>query len=305
MVLVVRLLYRNREIHCFGKTETIRNKPVDVSVLQQSVLPLDVSVQQTVLPVGWRRAWSTADFAALERVCSAAVCAVPRLVCVSVPVVCTPGVVCPAAACASSGRICSTAGCEMPGGVWLCCTWTVSLHKPAAPGNVCLQELLCALGVSIHKSLCCTCACPSTRAFVLHLDVSVYNVLFCTCACLSTIDLFCTLACLSTGVSAAPWRICLQEPSPSCTCKCTLHKCTVYNLLGLFQLVSKYICLFQLFRYMFNISKQTDFVWFREINRKTSGTVWVSVVFVCFENSLVRANIQYNHAIRMTNICDL
>jgi hypothetical protein len=42
-----------------------------------------------------------------------------------------------------------------------------SLFTPA-PGRVCLQELLYAPGMSF----CCTYSCPSTRAFVLHLDVS-------------------------------------------------------------------------------------------------------------------------------------
>ncbi len=56
---------------------------LDVSVLQQSVLPSDVSVlQQSVLPFG--HVCSTLACAALERVSSEAVCAVPGSVCVSV-----------------------------------------------------------------------------------------------------------------------------------------------------------------------------------------------------------------------------
>jgi hypothetical protein len=87
----------------------------------------------------------------------------------------------------------------------------------AAPGHICLQELLYAPGVSVYKSLCCTYGCPSTRAFVLNLAVSVFKSLSYICACLSTRDLFITE------------RVCLQEPSPSCTCKCTYTvQCTVY-----------------------------------------------------------------------------
>jgi hypothetical protein len=56
----------------------------------------------------------------------------------------------------------------------LCCTWTcLSSTACTAPGRVCLQQPV------LHME------CLSTRAFVLHLVVSV-NSLCCICACLTT-----------------------------------------------------------------------------------------------------------------------
>ncbi len=133
-----------------------------------------------------------------------------------------------------------------------------------------------ARGLSAYESLCCTFACPSTRSFVLHLDMSafrvpvlhlcvsvyksfvlhlylsVYNSLCCFCAFLFTRDLCCTWTCLSTTACAAPVHVCLQQPSPSCT---SIH---------LFRFVL--VC-FGLFRYMFEIMKQT------ETNRKILSLV--------------------------------
>jgi hypothetical protein len=64
-----------------------------------------------------------------------------------------------------------------------------------------------------------------------------------------------------------------------------------------FQFLSKLICLFRLFRYGFEISKQTEpkiFVWFRETNQKSTETdefCFVSVrtdnFLLCFVDTLV------------------
>ncbi len=152
---------------------------------------------------------------------------------------------------------------------YLCCIWT------------CLstRSFVCAPRVSVYKTLCFTYSCPSTRAFVLHLDVSVFKSLRCPCACLLTRDLFCTLACLSTGVSAAPGRVRLQEPSKAVLVGAN---CTFYNFFVLFRLVSKLVCSFRLFLYMFDRYTETNrkiYFLVRETNRKTTETVCVLVVY--------------------------
>jgi hypothetical protein len=104
--------------------------------------------------------------------------------------------------------------------ICLCCTCVFCLQEQcAAPVHVCLQKLMCCtcMGVSVFKSLCCTFAYLSTRAyvlhlhglvclqepvlrlsvsvcksFVLHLDVSIYKSLCSTCQSLSTRALSCT-----------------------------------------------------------------------------------------------------------------
>jgi hypothetical protein len=105
-------------------------------------------------------------------------------------------------------------------------------------------------GLPVYESLCCTYACPSTRAFVLHLDLSVYNSLCCICACLSTRALWCT---------------CLQQLGPSCI---SIH---------LFWFASVYFVTCSKQR---SKPKQTEklFDWFHETNRKTTETDLVSVL---------------------------
>ncbi len=66
-----------------------------------------------------------------------------------------------------------------------------------------------------------------------------------------------------------------------------------------FRLVWTKFCLFRLFRYRSETSKQTEknAFWFRETNRKTTETDWVSVCFGsnrekkfdCFEDTLVQS----------------
>jgi hypothetical protein len=101
--------------------------------------------------------------------------------------------------------------------------------------------------------------------------------------------LCCTWTCLSTRTFSVPVRVCLQElcdvPRRVClqeykkqwNCRCLVIK----NFFGLFWFVSKQICLFRLFRYMFETPKQTEkfIFWFRETNRNTTETDWVSVLF--------------------------
>ncbi len=95
--------------------------------------------------------------------------------------------------------------------------------------------------LSLYMGLCSTYACPSTKAFVLHMvmDVSVFKDLCYTCMCPSTRALWRNWMCLSTRACAAPvlvclhaWalcctaapgHVCLQEPSQCCTCRCTLY----------------------------------------------------------------------------------
>ncbi len=67
------------------------------------------------------------------------------------------------------------------------CVVTVQLYK-------------CFCVATVHKSLCFTCTCLSTRAIVLHLDLSVYKSLCCTCMC---VFLCCTCMRLSTRACAA------------------------------------------------------------------------------------------------------
>jgi hypothetical protein len=164
-------------------------------------------------------------------------------VCVSSTAVCTvPGGVCPAAACASLGHICSIAACAVPEGIW-------PTAACAAPGHVCLQELLCcawgvclvftragiAPGVSVYKTFT-----------VLHYCVSVFKSFcyapgrFCLQEPVLCLEELCaapehdclqesvlTWMCMSTRACAAPVRLstralcCLQVPSPRSTCTST------------------------------------------------------------------------------------
>jgi hypothetical protein len=139
---------------------------VCLSVLQQSVLPKVSGLEQLVLHL------------------ETPGCAVPG------------GVVRPTAAFAAPVLFCCT--CT----VSLCCTWTCQelfmrlgcLSTRACACASCQKEPVRHLCVSVHKSfvlhldqsvyksLCCTYACPSTRAFVQHLDVSVFKSMSCTCA---------------------------------------------------------------------------------------------------------------------------
>jgi hypothetical protein len=76
--------------------------------------------------------------------------------------------------------------------------------------HVCLQELLCAPGVSVYKRLCFTYACTSTKAFVCNWGVCLQeSVLH---LCMSVYKSFCVhLGCLSTRDCVALIHVCLQE----------------------------------------------------------------------------------------------
>ncbi len=103
------------------------------------------------------------------------------------------------------------------------CLRQLVLHMDCLSIWTCLPtRILCALVVSVYKSLCCTYACPSTRAFVLRLDVSSFKNLCCTCVCLSTRALGYTRRCLSTRDCAAPVRVCKSLcAAPGWTCLST------------------------------------------------------------------------------------
>ena len=79
----------------------------------------------------------------------------------------------------SHGRICSTAACAMPGGVW-------PTAASAAPQ------------LSVYKSLRYTRLCPSTRAFVCTWGVCLPESVW-------------TYVCPSTGDFVCTWGVCLQD----------------------------------------------------------------------------------------------
>ncbi len=136
------------------------------------------------------------------------------------------------------------------------------------------RVFVCAWGVCLRESIYCTCACPSKRDFVLHLDVSVFQ------------SLCCTSECLSTRALCSIWSVCPQEH--------VLHLCvSINNSFVLYLDVSAYkslahavpvvahcivyikifFGLFRLFRHVFETPKQTDkfIFWFHETpknNRK-------------------------------------
>jgi len=236
----------NSSLCCLGRVCFIQQSvlPVDVSVLQQPVLPLDVSLlQQTVLP-------------SYISVLHQPVMQPELHLDVFVQQTVLPGGVSPKAACAVIGFVClQELLCEpmVPVFESLCCTYERLSIRPffctwmclsskacaalmnvrledhfSAPGCVCLQKPVLHLCMSaskifvlhmdvfVYKSLCCTSACPSTRAFVMHPDMSIYTSLCCTCACLSTRALSCTLMCLPTRAQPILY---LQDTM----CFCSLH----------------------------------------------------------------------------------
>jgi hypothetical protein len=105
----------------------------------------------------------------------------------------------------SPGRICSSAACAMPGGVWptaACAAPQLSVYKSLSDTwmclctkaflctwGVCQQEPVLNLCVSVYKSFyvqlgCLSrrgCAAPVCVLFVLFLDMSVYRSLCFTC----------------------------------------------------------------------------------------------------------------------------
>jgi hypothetical protein len=163
--------------------------PLEVSVLHQPVpqpqLPLDVSVQQqSMLPL---------DVSVLQK------SVLPLYVSVQQNVL--PGGIFPTAVCAVIELCLSFCAC-----LWCLCTIAC-----AALMHIRLQELLLVPVVSMYSSLCGTCACLSTYA------------LSCTWMCL------CTRTCaapvcvhMSKRALSCTWCVCLQEPSPCCTCRCTV-----------------------------------------------------------------------------------
>jgi hypothetical protein len=102
--------------------------PLDISVLKQSVLPLDVTLLlQSMLSLGMY------------------VCRFYNTVACTVP-----GGVCPAVACASPERLCSTAVPEDGLQQLVVHLECLSTSASAAPRRVCLQELLFAPEVSAN-----------------------------------------------------------------------------------------------------------------------------------------------------------
>jgi hypothetical protein len=100
----------------------------------------------------------------------------------------------------SPGRICSSAACAMPGGVWptaasaapqlsvyksLSYTWTC-LSTFVFTWGVCLQEPVLNLCVSVYKSFFVHLGCQSTRACAALTCVSVYKSFYVQLGCLST-----------------------------------------------------------------------------------------------------------------------
>ncbi len=103
------------------------------------------------------------------------------------------------------------------------------------------------MDVSVFKDLCHTCKCPSTRALCWTWTCLSSR----TCATLVSVrlqelcDASCNWMCLSTRAcaapvivclharvlcgTAAPGRVCLQEPSQCCPCRCTVYKIHVRN----------------------------------------------------------------------------
>ncbi len=181
----------------------------------------------------------------------------------------------------------------------------VSVYKSfsAAPRSVCLQEPMPHLCVSVYKSFSAAPGSVWLQEPVPHLCVSVYKsfsaapgsvwfVRVClqelwlfTWTCLSTRDLCCTWTSLPTRACAATMRVCLQESSSCCTCRCT-----VYTFFSLFS-----VCFETGLKLVLVVS---IYVRNTETNRnkpKQSETDWVSVLFgfkpkiffVCFEDTLV------------------
>jgi hypothetical protein len=182
--------------------------PLDMSVLQQPLLPLDMSVlQQTLLPlnlshlgqpvllldvsdlqppvlhldvstaclwtclfnkacVAFGRAFSIADCAARTFLSHNSLCYPWTILVYSI--------ICLQAACASSGRTCSTGACAVPGGVWptpVLLHLEVSVYNMsycAAPRCVCLQGSVLHIDVSVYKGLCWTWMGLSTGAIAVH-----------------------------------------------------------------------------------------------------------------------------------------
>jgi hypothetical protein len=128
--------------------------PLDLSVWQQPVLPLDISILSSLCWI-WTCLSYTAVYAVSRRICSTAACATFGSVCptqqpmlfldVSSTAACAvvPGRVCSTVACASPGRICSAAACAAPWHVSSTADWT------------------------------CLCVSSTAVCTVHHLDVSV------------------------------------------------------------------------------------------------------------------------------------
>jgi hypothetical protein len=149
-----------------------------------------------------------------------------------------------------------------------------SMRACTAPGCVCLQELLCCTWEA------CTCACPSTRAFVLHLilDLPVFKSL-CSCA---------ALVC-----------VCLEEhcAAPGLVCLHSTRVCAVYGLqIFLFDMFRKWfvcLCCFKTCSKHRNKPKNlvSGFMKQIETHPKQIGFRFFSVltenIFVCFGDTLL------------------
>ena len=160
----------------------------EVSVLQQLVFHLDVSVQQQPVlcqKMAYSSLWCTWTVClqkpALHRDVS-----VYKSFCVHLRCLSNIWSLCCTYACLSTRAF--------------VCTWGVfRLYRACAALSLVRLYFVQHLEVSVFKSLCCICAFLSTRA------------LFCICACLqSTRVLCCTWTCLPTRVQC---RLYLEEHS--------------------------------------------------------------------------------------------
>ncbi len=338
--LAVSVLQQYRRLCCLRTSTSTGSLPLDRSVLKQPVLPRDLSV-------------------------------IRNLSCLCTCVLQQPML---PLTCLFSGSLCCTWTCLVNSSLlcyWtclfyssLCCSWTCmlailqqSVHPEMSGLSLyisifctwtCLSTMiLCALVVSVYKSLCCTyarlqellfctwtslssracaalvfvclqenCAAPgrvclqepvlhmclSTRAYVLYLHGRVYLQ---ARACAALVRL-----CLQE-LCAAPWHVCLQEPvfhlsvsvyksfvlnldmsaykNPAEATPVGVR--TVYKFFWFDSVCTKQVCLFRLFRYVFETPNKPKNLFFVSWNRlEKTETDFVSVqtenIFICFEDTL-------------------
>ncbi len=116
------------------------------------------------------------------------------------------------------------------------------------------SSLCCTWSIRLQEILCCTWTCLSTTACAALERVCLQELLCCTWTCLSTKALRSPgLGCLQQPVvyCTAPVRVFLQDPIQ---CWIPAGAGILYKKIWF---VSKRLCLFRLFRYMFETPKQT------------------------------------------------
>jgi hypothetical protein len=133
--------------------------PLEVSILQQTVLSLPGHACTHQPCAASRLVYAAADCVVSERLCSTAVCAVSGHVCTQQP-------------CAASRRVYSAADC-------------------AVSGLVCTQQPVLSLDFSVHSSLVLPLDVSILLQTVLSLDLSVHSSLCCLWTFLFTAALCC------------------------------------------------------------------------------------------------------------------